>query len=220
MSASNSLPVLYSFRRCPYAMRARMILAYSDIALEIREVVLKDKPEELIKASPKATVPVLVLEGNKILDESLDIMAWALLKKDPKNMNRDAFTENELIRDNDTWFKEALDRYKYADRYPEKDEIDYRAQGEVFLSKLDGLLQKNNYLSGERLSVIDIAIFPFIRQFAFVDKRWFDENAYINLKQWLEALLLSDIFTSIMPKLPQWQKGDAVTQFPFDTNSK
>ena len=226
MSAPIPIPtpvsVLYSFRRCPYAMRARMAIAYSQLTVEIREVVLKDKPEEMLLASPKATVPVLVISDDvaeqSILDESLDIMFWALSKNDPEKINLSDIShyyDNELIAENDNVFKAHLDHYKYADRFPEQTEQYYREQGEAFLVKLDILLENSIYLTGNNLSVVDIAIFPFIRQFAFVDKQWFDQSCYTHLKRWLENFLESELFKSVMPKLPQWHNGDDATLFPF-----
>ncbi|MDH5257414.1 MAG: glutathione S-transferase [Gammaproteobacteria bacterium] len=240
MPKLKSYPVLYSFRRCPYAMRARMVIAYSDISVEIREVVLKDKPQEMLNASPKGTVPVLIVDellfsrddnnsdsGSdsskkshiKIIEESLDIMSWALAISDPDNINLSGVTDyydNELVAENDNVFKVHLDHYKYAERFPAHDAVHYRHQGEVFLNKLNVLLGKNPYLTGDRLSVVDIAIFPFIRQFAFVDKAWFDQSCYFHLQRWLEEFLKSDMFKRVMPKLPQWHSGDDMTLFPFE----
>jgi len=219
-----SYPVLYSFRRCPYAMRARMIIAYSGVSVEIREVVLKDKPDEMIAASPKGTVPVLIycneVGDQTLLEESLDIMQWALALNDPDNIDLSdvgvTIFENVLIKENDSEFKTHLDHYKYADRFPAHDVSYYRSQGEVFLSKLEGLLLNNHYLAGDKMSVVDIAIFPFIRQFAHVDKKWFDGSPYLNLKRWLEGFLESEMFEAVMPKLAQWQPGDEIILFPFE----
>ena len=201
-------------------MRARMAIAYSRVSVELREVVLKDKPDEMLLASPKGTVPVLVEHG-KVLEESLDIMCWALSQNDPDDIDLvgvDGYLDNELIVENDNVFKMHLDHYKYADRFPLPDEknseLFYREKGEVFLNKLDILLNDNLYLTSDKLSVIDFAIFPFIRQFAYVEKAWFDHSPYKNLKRWLEALLVSELFDSIMPKLPQWHNGDEATTFP------
>jgi len=216
------LPVLYSFRRCPYAMRARMIVAYSEISVEIREIVFKDKPDEMLVASPKGTVPVLILDDDTVLDESLDIMSWALSKNDHDNMNLPDVTnylDNDLIAHNDNVFKIHLDHYKYADRFPAYDVEYYRAQGEEFLEKLDKLLSRTEYLMGEKVSVVDVAIFPFIRQFAFVDKNWFDQSRYSHLRGWLEKFIESDMFKCVMTKLPQWHSGDDMILFPFERDN-
>ena len=214
---NNSHPILYSFRRCPYAIRARMIIAYSHIKVEIREVVLKDKPRQMLAVSPKGTVPVL-LNGEQVLEESLDIMQWALDQHDPENIALTG-TQHELIDYNDSEFKLHLDHYKYADRFPEHDEIYYRRQGEVFLARLNQLLSEHDYLTGSRLSVVDIAIFPFIRQFAFVNIKWFEQSEYEYVKKWLNHFLASSLFLSVMKKLPQWHDGDDIIWFPFSVNN-
>jgi len=203
---------LYSFRRCPYAIRARLAIAYclSKHAFELREVVLKDKPASLIKISPKATVPVLLLEDGQVLEESLDIMLYALstnpdLEKAllPESLKTDIFS---LITMNDGDFKWALDRYKYADRY-EHSQAYYREKGEVFLDKLNDRLRNYPYLMGENMTLADLAIFPFVRQFAHVDKNWFEASRYTQLIQWLNDWLVSDLFVSVMIKYPQWKEG-------------
>jgi glutathione S-transferase len=212
-------PILYSFRRCPYAMRARLALVYANIQVELREVVLRDKPAELLELSPKATVPVLQLLDGEILEESIDIMLWALEQHDPDYwyQNRSPAQQAEmrmLIKQNDGEFKYYLDRYKYADRYPEHDEIYYRQQGEKFLKQLETSLSKTNYLFGDQISFADMAILPFIRQFAFADKDWFNQAPYPNIQRWLDEFLDSPLFQTIMPKFPAWQTDDPVTLFP------
>ena len=210
---------LYSFRRCPYAMRARLAISYCfpKQAVVLREVVLKDKPASLINISPKATVPVLLLEGGQVLEESLDIMQYALsthpdLEKAllPESLKVDIFS---LIKVNDGDFKCALDRYKYADRY-EQSQTYYREKGEVFLDALNERLNSHRYLMGDEMTLADLAIFPFIRQFAHVDKPWFEASHYTALVQWLDEWLASDLFISIMTKYPQWQEGDEPVCFP------
>jgi len=215
--SNTELPVLYSFRRCPYAMRARMAIAYSQVSVEIREVVLKDKPAEMLLASPKGTVPVL-LADNQVIEESLDIMFWALSKNDPDGINLSDLSshDSELIVKNDEVFKVHLDHYKYADRFPYCDQQHYRSQGEVFLTQIDTLLSNRPYLGGGNMSVVDMAIFPFIRQFAFVDKNWFDQSPYVFLKQWLGKFLEAELFKSVMQKIPQWHAGDKIALFPFE----
>ncbi len=214
-----NLATLYSFRRCPYAMRARLAIAQSGIQCELREVVLKDKPQQLIELSPKATVPVLLTADDKVIDESIDIAFWALAQHDPDNWYQSLTSEQHeqmlaLIENNDGEFKYFLDRYKYADRYPEQDERFYREQGEKTLTRLEQLLTEYDCLLRDSWTLADIALLPFIRQFAFVDKDWFDSAPYPRVRAWLEAFLESDLFRSVMKKYPQWQEGDEPVVFP------
>jgi glutathione S-transferase len=200
-----ALPILYSYRRCPYAMRARMALQYAGIAVEIREIALKDKPVEMLKVSPKGTVPVLVLPDGSVLEQSLEIMHWALQQHDRASwLTADSTRTQQLIAENDSSFKQALDKYKYAIRFPEQAEVDYRAQGEVFLQKLELLLTQSQFLLKDRVSLADIAIFPFIRQFSGVDKSWFEAAPYPKLRVWLNNLISSTLFISIMQKQPTY----------------
>ncbi|MEY3786844.1 MAG: hypothetical protein RLZ75_1051 [Pseudomonadota bacterium] len=192
-------PILYSFRRCPYAIRARMAIFYAGIPVEIREVELNNKPEHLLLISPKGTVPVLHLE-DKIIDESLDIMRWALAQHDPENWLSFDNEVNLLIKSNDGDFKYFLDRYKYADRYPNYSQEHYRQQAEVFLTELESRLVNANYLCGNSISLADVAIFPFIRQFASVDKEWFQMTSFHSLNNWLQIFLTSALFGSVMKK--------------------
>ena len=200
------LPILYSFRRCPYAIRARMAIAYASINPEIREVSLANKPSEMLSLSPKGTVPVLQL-GELVIDESIEVMAWALEKSDPDNwLALDLQSQQQrLIEENDNQFKAWLDKYKYWDRFPEQSQQDYRSQAEKFISKLEKNLTKNSYLLGNQICMADIAIFPFIRQFAFVDKDWFDQANYPHLQRWLNEFLVSDLFVQVMEKQSVWQ---------------
>ncbi|MFJ4545280.1 glutathione S-transferase [Pseudomonas sp. NPDC088885] len=191
---------LYSFRRCPYAMRARMALRYSGVPVEIVEVSLKAKPAEMLAISPKGTVPVLDADG-RVIDESLEIMRWALAQNDPQGWLLDGDLRiAELIEANDQGFKVDLNRYKYAERYPEQPMEVYRAQGAVFLQRLEGLLQDRDYLLPDHPSLADIALLPFVRQFAHVDREWFAQTPYPRLQAWLHNFLESDLFTSIMKK--------------------
>lgn len=199
-----SMPTLYSFRRCPYAMRARMALRYSSVAVEIVEVSLKAKPPEMLALSSKGTVPVLSLDG-RVIEQSLEIMQWALEQNDPQDwlLKDDPAAQQlgaALIEANDQTFKLHLNRYKYAERYPEHPMEHYRAEGEVFLRKLDELLQQRAYLVADHLSLADIALAPFIRQFAHVDREWFAQTPYRHLQAWLQKILESDLFTSVMAK--------------------
>ncbi|WP_073956636.1 glutathione S-transferase [Thalassospira sp. TSL5-1] len=205
-------PVLYSFRRCPYAMRARMGLMAAGIDVELREVVLRDKPETMLKASPKGTVPVLVLPDGTVIDESLEIMVWALAEKDshewlsPASGNLDDMLV--LIAQNDGPFKTHLDRYKYASRYEGADPDFHREQGEKILNRLDGRLAVGQYLFGSRPALADFAIAPFIRQFARTDQTRFEALPFVHLHRWLKTMLQNPFFTGIMGKYDQWHEGD------------
>lgn len=218
MSTNLHYPILYSFRRCPYAMRARMALAYTESIVEIREIILRDKPASMLAYSPKGTVPVLILHNGRLHEESLDIMYWALAQNDPEKWLPHSPTKNDamnnLITQCDEEFKTHLDHYKYSDRYPEQTMTDYRQQGESFLTILDQTLSTQPYLFGSKVSIADIAIFPFIRQFAHVDKAWFDQSNYKHLQEWLARHLDSELFKNTMQKFPQWKEGDPVTLFP------
>ncbi len=189
--------ILYSFRRCPYAMRARMALRYSGVPVQIHEVSLKAKPAEMLAVSPKGTVPVLVLE-DRVIDESLDIMRWALACNDPDGWL--AVDDEGLISINDGVFKQALNRYKYADRYPEQPMAYYRNQGCEFLQVMESRLDVAQWLCGERISLADIAIAPFIRQFRGVDPDWFGQAPYPRVRAWIETIIESELFTSIMAR--------------------
>jgi len=206
-----TLPILYSFRRCPYAMRARMALLYASINLELREVLLKAKPEKMLALSSKGTVPVLALPNAEVLDESYDIIRWALEQNDPQNwVSAELEAEiNDLVARNDGQFKIDLDHYKYWQRFPAESREQYRARGELFLTELEVLLSRRPYLLAERITLADIALFPFIRQFAFVDKDWFDQSPYPKLRAWLEQLLVSELFLAAMKKSPPWRDGDS-----------
>ena len=210
------LPTLYSFRRCPYAIRARMTIAYAGVSVELREVVLKNKPAEMLAISPKGTVPVLQLPGGEVIDESYEVMLWALNQYDPDGWWDDDLAESvvALIEENDFSFKTHLDHYKYADRHPEHPAEVYRSQAESFLQTLEEKLTRHQYLLRDTVSFADVAIFPFIRQFAFVDKVWFGDLPYPKLQQWLSEFLDSEQFISVMKKMTPWQRGDAVTVFP------
>ncbi len=195
---------LYSFRRCPYAMRARMALRYSGVALEIVEVSLKAKPAEMLALSSKGTVPVLNVDG-KVIDESLAIMHWALAQHDPQDwqlLNDPAGPAAiaALVEENDQVFKVHLNRYKYAERYPEQPMTVYRSEGELFLGKLERLLEQHEYLLTDHPSLADVALMPFMRQFAHVDREWFGQASYPRLQRWLQGFIDSDLFTSIMQK--------------------
>ncbi|SDK60490.1 Glutathione S-transferase [Methylophilus rhizosphaerae] len=200
-----ALPILYSYRRCPYAIRARMALWAANIQPEVREVSLRDKPAHLLQLSPKGTVPVLQLPDGTVLEQSLDIIWWALAQRDPQGwLNKDHDAVNCLIAINDGDFKKALDRYKYPERYPEQLQVFYRQQGEQFLRILEAALEQQRFLLGDSASVADVAIFPFIRQFAAVDAEWFALSPYPKLRAWLEVWLESPLFGEIMQKFPTY----------------
>ena len=206
------LPILYSFRRCPYAIRTRLALRYAGIQVELREVVLRDKPQHMLDISPKGEVPVLLLEDGRVIEESLDIIRWALEQNDPDDwLQKDESLNTamrELIAFNDNEFKQHLDHYKYADRFPEHTAEYYRQQGEAFFEAIETRLAKTPYLFGDRISLADACLFPFVRQFAYVDKDWFDNSRYTHLQKWLEGWLNSPLFLSVMHKYDQWQPGD------------
>ncbi len=215
------LPVLYSFRRCPYAMRARLALASSGLKCALREIVLRDKAPEFVEASPKATVPVLVDAAGGVLEESLDIMDWALGRHDPEGLlptdsEREA-AMRALIADIDGPFKIHLDRYKYPNRFEGEGPVDTEAERAAagrIIDELETRLKASYWLFGDRPGYADLAILPFVRQFAFVDKAWFDTQPWPQVQDWLARFLASDRFLSIMTKYPKWQTGDPVTLFP------
>lgn len=212
-------PILYSFRRCPYAIRARMTINYCNILVELREVVLRNKPTDMLAHSPKGTVPVLILPDGRVIDESWEVITWALSCHDPdrwfnENTAQTQETIKKLVHDNDMIFKKHLDQYKYAIRYPEKPMEYYREQGATFLQSLEDRLTMHKYLIADQIMVADIAIFPFIRQFAFVDKTWFDQAPYPQLQNWLNHFLESNLFLEVMKKYSPWCPTDPPLFFP------
>lgn len=204
------MTLLYTFRRCPYAMRARMALAASGIPVRVREVLLRDKPPEMLAASPKGTVPVLVRTDGGVIDESLDIMHWALAQNDPEGwLNADAAETARLIAQNDGPFKHALDRYKYADRH-KTDAAEHRAAAMDILTGLVARLDANGgQLLGPLPTLADIAIFPFVRQFAATDGAFWQTHAPLALQAWLGGHVSSPRFLAVMTKYPRWQPGAA-----------
>ncbi|MGZ8151999.1 MAG: glutathione S-transferase [Methylovulum sp.] len=219
LAAKQPPPIFYSFRRCPYAMRARMAIASAGIIVELREIELCHKPEQMLTVSPKGTVPVLLLQNGEVIDESLDIMYWALRQNDPEHWlesRRRQNTESLILR-NDGEFKICLDRYKYADRYPEYPRIYYRQQAELFLTKLERRLTQSRFLCGDHFAFADATIAPFIRQFAAVDSDWFENSPYLALNQWLKAFLASGLFTAVMMKYQPWMPGDPLLFFGSET---
>ena len=188
-----------------------MALVYSGTRVELREVKLSAMPAAMLQLSPKATVPVLALSDGQVIDESLDIMRWSLSRFDPDQWLDIDEASTQLIRRIDVEFKPLLDCYKYADRHPRLSQLEHRDRAEVFLRELNHLLSLQPYLSGHRLRLTDVAIFPFIRQFAGVDPSWFEHCDYASLRSWLNTVLGSDLFQRVMQKNPFWQPGDAVT---------
>ncbi|MEO1536090.1 MAG: glutathione S-transferase [Pseudomonadota bacterium] len=206
-------PILWTFRRCPYAMRARLAIASAGVHVELREILLRDKPEAFLTASPKATVPV-VQDGARIIEESLDLMHWALERDDPEGWLDMPDAGHALIAEADGPFKRALDRTKYAVRYPDADVAEERAKAANFLLILNGQLADNKYLYGDTPRLADMAILPFVRQFAHIDLAWFTAQPWPSVARWLEAFKASDRFAAIMAKHAPWKPGDTPTQFP------
>lgn len=208
------LPVLYSFRRCPYAMRARMSLAAAGIPVRLREVLLKDKPPALFEASAKATVPVLVLGDGTVLEESLEIMEWALEQNDPLHWAVNPIASSDWIASCDGEFKYWLDRYKYADRYPEHTAEQYRNSAESFIQRLESTLTMSAWVAGPQPTIADVALFPFVRQFAAVDAAWWQVTPYAMTRRWLDHWVDSDLFTVVMKKYPRWHANMPEAIFP------
>ena len=196
-----NLPILYSFRRCPYAMRARTAIHVAQRSVIMREVALKDKPQALRDISPKATVPVLLMPEGHVLEQSLDIMLWAL---GDEWLTADAKT---LIDWNDGEFKRALDGYKYPERHPEFSHEVYRTRGELFFTEIERRLQLSPFLNGLEVGALDWAILPFVRQFAGVNPSWFDSADYPLMRQWLHDWLQSTLFIDVMRVQPIWYEG-------------
>ena len=214
----NALPVLYSFRRCPYAMRARLALAVSGQACELREIVLRAKPAELLSASAKASVPVLVLPGGEVIDQSLDIMHWALRLNDPAQWlsakPEQTAQVQALIDDCDQTFKHHLDRYKYPNRYEGSDALPHRAAAAVWLQQLAQQLTPEGWLLGPAASLPDMAIAPFVRQFAQTDPLWFEQQDWPALQVWLNRIVSGKLFESVMHKYAAWESGTTGPIFP------
>ncbi|KAA3651007.1 MAG: glutathione S-transferase [Proteobacteria bacterium] len=202
-------PILYSFRRCPYAIRARLALWQAGVVVALREVVLRDKPAHLLELSPKGTVPVMRLPDGRVLEESLDIMYWALQQNDPDGWLSagDSAEQAALVTRNDVDFKPLLDRYKYAERFPEKPPAAWRkAAIAAHLADLETRLAGRAYLFGDTPSLADAALFPFVRQFAAVDPAWFESAPLPALRRWLNAWLASPLFAAVMVRHRTWQE--------------
>jgi glutathione S-transferase len=197
-------------------MRARMALAAAGTEVMLREVLLKDKPAELLTVSPKATVPVLVLSDGRVIEESLDVMQWALEYRDPLNWLEGEALESDWISACDGDFKHWLDRYKYAERYPAHAAEDYRQNAEAFIQKLEDQLSSTDWVGGDAANAVDVALFQFMRQFAGVDPSWWQQAPYPKVRQWLENWLNSELFSAIMDKYPRWESGQPGERFPPD----
>ena len=208
-----TLPILWTFRRCPYAMRARLAIQSSGQQVVLREILLKDKPAPFLAASPKGTVPV-VQNGDTVIDESRDVMLWALGRNDPEGWLDMPPEGSALIDTCDGPFKTALDHTKYAVRFPDKDESTERAKAMVFLEGLNDRLAQSPFLMGPKRTLADMAILPFVRQFANTDRAWFDAQGLVPLAQWLDDFLASQRFRSVMSKYPPWQNGQDQVLFP------
>ena len=207
----NTAPILYSFRRCPYAIRARLAIYSAGIELELREILLRDKAPKFLEVSKSKTVPCLQT-NDYILDESLEIMIWALNINDPKNWLRETDKSLELIATCDGPFKNALDRTKYPNRYPDESAVENRVLASNFLDSIEN--QLSPCLFGENFNLADIAILPFVRQFAHIDFDWFLSQPWSKTAQWLENFKTSEMFYSVMKKYPKWEENDPVTLFP------
>lgn len=222
-SSNKSLPVLYSLRSCPYVMRARIAIFKSQLPIELRDIVLNNKPEEMLSASAKGTVPVLVIEqfkGNKeVIDESLDIMLWALHERDPDDLLQQEHNAPEsnkltemlsLIEIFDSEFKSKLEQYRCAKRYHETNLLECREACEKYLQIIEERLNQHLFIVSNKESLADIALLPFIRQFARVERQWYLQAPYPKLQQWLKNYLQSPMFTKVMAKHPLWLDTDEV----------
>jgi glutathione S-transferase len=213
-------PILYSFKRCPYAMRARMIIFLTDIQCELREVHLKNKPQSMLDLSPKGTVPVLQIDAYKVIDESLEIVEWALgindiFKKNKILPDQEVLTK-DLISLFDDEFKFHLDRYKYSVRYQDANPIQSRSKCLEILNKTENSISNSNWFFGDSVNKLDICILPFIRQFRIADTEWFDSlNEIHQVKSWLKHFLKSPLLLNIMNKNDPWQEGDQALIFPL-----
>jgi glutathione S-transferase len=207
------VPILYSLRNCPYAMRARIGIHKAQLQIDLREVNLKQKPVEMLAASAKGTVPILVLDNEQqpptVIDESLDVMLWALRNNDPDNLlyshDQSALPNMlKLIAQFDNEFKTCLNAYKAAKRYREDNVIECRQACEVFIQELENRLIESYFLVSAQESLADIALVPFIRQFAKVERQWYLQAPYPKVRQWLNQYLQSTIFTKVMAKHDLW----------------
>ncbi|GAC29600.1 glutathione S-transferase [Brumicola pallidula] len=212
-----TLPILYSLRHCPFAMRARLAIFKSQQAVELRDVKLTNKPAAMLIASAKGTVPILVVSRKQVIDESLDVMLWSLGKSDPANLLLESAGKLPdllaFIAVYDREFKPCIERYKAAKRYHEPNLVECRQACEAYIQDLEQRLSEHDYIFGEHESIADIAIFPFIRQFAKVERQWYVQSSYLNLKRWLNRYLQSGMFNKVMTPYPIWQEGNEIVVF-------
>lgn len=208
-----TFPILWTFRRCPFAMRARLAIQSSGQRVVLQEILLRDKPASFLAASAKGTVPVLQ-DGEAVIEESRDVMLWALARNDPEGWLDMPDQGHTLIDTCDGPFKQALDHTKYAVRFPDRNEKAERAKAMVFLNELNDRLAKTAFLMGPKRTLADMAILPFVRQFANTDRNWFDAQRLDPLTVWLDAFLDSDQFRGVMKKYPPWQIGQDQVLFP------
>lgn len=222
MNDISQLPILYSLRHCPFAMRARLALFKAKQKVVLRDIVLSNKPQAMLDASPKATVPVLVLSDGTVIEESLDIMLWAFQQSDPNNFLHKNKTDNQASKNEemmaiiytfDSQFKTCLENYKCAKRYHETNLVECRQACEVYLSQLEQRLTQHQFLLSNHECLADIALLPFIRQFARIERQWYLQSPYPNVRSWLNKYLQSPMFTKIMAKHPLWEKNQAPLYF-------
>ena len=212
-----SLPILYSFKRCPYAMRVRMALRLANIQCEIREIRLNNKPDSMLDVSPKGTVPVLILDET-VIDESVDIIDWVIKKR---NIFVGNITESQISLTNkiidifDDKFKHHLDRYKYSSRYENEDPLFHRNECKKILLEVNGLISDKDYFFSNEFNKIDISILPFLRQFRIADAKWFDEDMNIaRIHKYLHKFLQSKLLEDVMVNIKEWKEGSDIKIFP------
>ena len=212
-------PILYSFKRCPYAMRARMAILLTNTKCEIREVKLSNKPMSMIRASEKGTVPVLITINNKIYDESLDIIEWVLKRNnifDKTHNSSESEVSDSLISQFDKDFKFHLDRYKYSSRYIKEEKLRHRDACLFILKEIELIHSKDTWFFGKEINKIDICLLPFIRQYRIADIDWFDSLDEIPVIQnWLNYFLESELLKNIMINYKPWKPNDEVEYFPY-----
>ncbi|HBV75570.1 MULTISPECIES: glutathione S-transferase [Vibrio] len=209
MHKNNPLPILYSLRNCPFAMRARLAIYQSQVPVLLRDIVLRDKPAEMLTASPKGTVPVLVTSNGTVIEESIEVMLWALSENDPNDLlmsNDDNILDEmrQLIFQFDDKFKPCLEAYRAAKRYHEPNLVECRQSCEHYLSELENRLTQHSFLMAAQESLADLALLPFIRQFAKVERQWYLQSPYPKLRQWLDRYLQSKMFSKVMSKHELW----------------
>lgn len=213
--------ILYSLRNCPYAMRARLAIYKSKQIVLLRDLVLSNKPAEMLRASPKGTVPVIVLSSGEVIEESLDVMLWALTTSDPNDLLQKSDENNltemlKLITEFDTHFKRCLEAYKCAKRYQEDNVVECRVACESFIQQLETRLSAHAFLMSAQESMLDIALMPFIRQFSRVERQWYLQSPYPRVREWLNNYLQSPIFTKVMAKYPLWLDNQEIVFFGCD----